>query len=103
MIPYVMLAVTKWGNGCLGTEEDGSTNWLTDRLEDKLIPGDAEEMRECLPMINLNELTYFGKWGVDWKEVELVHIRKKAFKKSMVKREQTDEETDVIIEEDNAQ
>ena len=103
-IPYLMLAVTERGNGCLGTEEDGTMNWLTDRLPDEMVPtAEAEAMCTRLPMIDLNELEYFGRWGVDWPEEVFVEISKKAFRKTNVKREQTDEETDVIIEDDDAQ
>ena len=102
-IPYVMLAVTKRGNGCLGADKDGATTWLTDRLPEAMVPGSAEVMRTSLPMIDLNELEYFGRWGVDWKEVDCVEISRKKFKKTTVKRQQTDEETDVVIEEDGAQ
>ena len=98
-----MLAVTKRGNGCLGADEDGATTWLSDRLPEAMVPGSADEMRSRLPMIDLNELQYFGKWGVDWKEDEYVEISRKKFERTMLQRMQTDEEADVIIEEDGAQ
>ena len=103
-IPYLMLAVTQRGNGCLGTEEDGTTNWLTDSLPEEKIPtAEAEAMRARLPMIDLNELEYFGRWGVDWPTKVSVEISERAFRKTNLQRVQTDEETDVIIEDDDAQ
>ena len=60
-------------------------------------------MRKRLPMIDLNELEYFGRWGVDWKEDEIVRVTKKIRKRSMLQRMQTDEQEDVVIEDDDAQ
>ena len=103
-IPYLLLAVTRWGNGCLGTEEDGTTNWLTDSLPEEMVPtAEAEAMRKRLPMIDLNELEYFGRWGVDWPTDVSIEISEKAFRRTYLKKVQTDEETDVIIEDDDAQ
>ena len=69
-----------------------------------MIPtAEAEAMRTRLPMIDLNELEYFGRWGVDWPTEVSVEISKRVFRKINLQRVQTDEETDVIIEDDDAQ
>ena len=99
-----MLAVTKRGNGCLGAEEDGTMNWLTDTLPDEMIPtAEAEAMRTRLLMIDLNKLQYFGRWGVDWPTEVSIEISEKVFRRTNLQRVQTDEGTDVIIEDDDAQ
>ena len=103
-IPYLMLAVTPRGNGCLGTEKDGTTSWLTDSVPEEKIPtAEAEAMRARLPMIDLNKLEYFGRWGVDWPTEVSIEISKKVFRRTNLQKVQTDEETDVIIEDDDAQ
>ena len=82
-----MLAVTRRGNGCLGTEEDGTTNWLTDSLPEEMIPtAEAEAMHTRLPMIDLNELEYFGRWGVDWPTEVSIEISKRRSERRISKR-----------------
>ena len=85
-IPYLILAVTKRKNGCLGTEKDGSTTWLSDCLPDELVPESAEEMRTHLPMIDLNELEYTLGNGVSTgKRLRVLKSRKRSSRRRRLK------------------
>ena len=59
LIPYVMLANTIRGNGCLGEDGNGTTRWLCmkkGQIPEEMLPEWIQQMHQSKKMIDLNEL-----------------------------------------------
>ena len=70
-----MLADTIRGNGCLGEDGNGTTRWLCTKkgqIPEETLPEWIQQMHQSKKMIDLNELRYFGKYGINYNIDELI-------------------------------
>ena len=68
-ILFVMLPDTKQGNGCLGEDSNGRMRWLCMKrgeVGEDTLPKWIQEMHKSNKMVDLNELRYFGKYGINY-------------------------------------
>ena len=104
-IPFVMLADTKRGNGCLGEDRDGRTRWLFTKREEvveEMLPKWIQEMHKSNKMVDLNELRYFGKYGINYDIInEFVGENSMFDEINFTKVSQTAEEDEVDVVQGN--
>ena len=101
LILYVMLADTKRGNGCLGEDGDDTTRWLCTKrgqIREDVLPNLIQQMHQSKKMIDLNELRFFGKYGINYDVNEFVEGNSMFDKTNYTKVSQTaeDDELDVV-------
>ena len=104
LIPYVMLADTIRGNGCLGEDGNGTTRWLCTKkgqIPEETLPEWIQQMHQSKKMIDLNELRYFGKYGINYGIDELIATNSMFDRINFTKVFQTEEDEEVDIVEGN--
>ena len=104
LIPYVMLADTIRGNGCLGEDGNGTTRWLCmkkGQIPKETLPEWIQQMHQSKKMIDLNELRYFGKYGINYDIDELIAGNSMFDRINFTKVLQTEEEEEVDVVEGN--
>ena len=75
LILYVMLADTKRGNSCLGEDGDNTTRWLCTKrgqIAHEMLPKWIQKMHQANKMVDLNELRFFRKYGINYNVDEFV-------------------------------
>ena len=100
LIPYLMLADTKRRNRYLGEDRDGRMRWLcTKRGEicEDTLPEWIQEMHQSKKMIDLNEMRYFGKYGINYDIDELIAKNSMFQESNFTKVLQTAEEEEVDV------
>ena len=103
LIPYVMLADTIRGNGCVCEDRNGTTRWLCTKrgkIPEESLPDWIQQMHKTKKMIDLNELRFFGKYGINYDVDELI-AENSMFNSSNfteVSLTDEDEEVDVVAE-----
>ena len=104
LIPYVMLADTIRGNGCLGEDGNGTTRWLCmkkGQIPEEMLPEWIQQMHQSKKMIDLNELRYFGKYGINYDIDELIAANSMFDRINFTKVLQTEEDEEVDVVEGN--
>ena len=103
-IPFVMLADTKRGNSWLGEDGDGRTRWLCTKMGEvveEMLPKWIKQMRKSKKMVDLNELRYFGKYGINYDINELIGENSMFDETNFTHVSQTAEEDDVDMVQGN--
>ena len=102
LIPYVMLADTKQGNGCLGEDGDDTTRWLCTKRgqtrEDALTSW-IQQMHQSKKMVDLNKLRFFGKYRINYDIDEFVEGNSMFNETNYTKVSQTAEDNEVDVVE----
>ena len=102
LIPYVMLADTKRGNGCLGEDGDDTTRWLCTKrgqIREDVLPSWIQQMHQSKKMVDLNELRFFGKYGINYDVDEFVEGNSMFDETNYTKVSQTAEDNEVDMVE----
>ena len=104
LIPYVMLADTKRGNGCLGEDGDDTTRWLCTKrgqIREDTLPSWIQQMHQSKKMVDLNELRFFRKYGINYNVDEFVEGNSMFGETNYTKVSQTAEDNEVdVVERD---
>ena len=106
LIPYVMLADTLRGNGCVCNDENGTTRWLCTKrgkIPEESLPEWIQKMYQMKKMIDLNELRYFGQYGINYDVDELIAENSMFNSSNFTKVLQTDEDEEVDVVEENGE
>ena len=96
-----MLADTIRGNGCLGEDENGRMRWLCTKkgqIPKEMLPEWIQQMHQSKKMIDLNELRYFGKYGINY-DIDKLIASNSMFNRinfTKVLQMEEDEEVDVV-------
>ena len=104
LIPYVMLADTIRGNGCVCKDRNGTTRWLCTRrgkLPEESLPDWIKQMHKTNKMIDLNELRFFGKYGINYDVDELIAENSMFDSSNFTKVSPTDEDEEVDMVAEN--
>ena len=102
LIPYVMLVDTKRLNGCLGEDGDDTTRWLcmkSGQIREDRLPNWIQKMHQSKKMVDLNELRFFGKYGINYNINEFVEGNSMFDKANYTKVSQTAEDNEVDVVE----
>ena len=106
LIPYVMLANTIRGNGCVCDDENGTTRWLCTKrgkIPEESLPEWIQKMHQTKKMIDLNELRYFGQYGINYDVDELIAENSMFDSSNFTKVLQMDEDEEVDVVEENGE
>ena len=95
-IPYTQITVTEKGDGCFANPEN-LTHWLSIEKFNEISNKSVLD-RKTLPMIDLNELKFWGEFGMHWKSGNKYEITEKIKQRSIVNGEKTDELLDVTVD-----
>ena len=106
LIPYVMLADTIRGNGCVCKDGNGTTRWLCTKrgeLPEESLPDWIKQMHKTKKMIDLNELRFFGKYGINYDVDELIAENSMFDSSNFTKVSPTDEDEEVDVVAENGE
>ena len=106
LIPYVMLADTVRGNGCVCDDGNGTTRWLCSKrgkIPEELLPDWIQQMHKTKKMIDLNELRFFGKYGINYDVDELIAENSMFDSSIFSKISPMDEDEEVDVVEENGE
>ena len=106
LIPYVMLANTIRGNGCVCDDGNGTTRWLCTKrgkIPEESVPDWIQQMHKTKKMIDLNELRFFGKYGINYDVDELIAENSMFDSSNFTKVSPTDEDEEVDVVEENGE
>ena len=98
------LANTIRGNGCLGEDGNGTMRWLCmkkGQIPKETLPEWIQQMHQSNKMIVLNELRYFGKYGINNDIDELIAANSMFDRINFTKVLQTEEDEEVDVVEGN--
>ena len=101
LIPYVMLADTIRGNGCVCDDGNGTTRWLCTKrgkIPEESLPDWIQQMHKTKKMIDLNELRFFGRIIYDVDELIAENSMFNSSNFTKVSLTDKDEEVDVVEE-----
>ena len=104
-IPYIMLADTERGNGCLGEDGDGKTRWLCTKrgeIGEDTLPEWIQKIHQSNKMVDLNELRFFGKYSINYDVDEFVPENSMFDKNNFTMVVQMAEEDEVKVVQGNA-
>ena len=106
LIPYVMLADTIRGNGCVCNDGNGTTRWLCTKrgkIPKESLPDWIQQMHKTKKMIDLNELRFFGKYRINYNVDELIAENSMFDSSNFTKVSPTDEDEEVDVAEENGE
>ena len=106
LIPYVMLADTIRGNGCVCDDGNGTTRWLCTKrgkIPEESLPDWIQQMHKTKKMIDLNELRFFGKYGINYDVDELIAENSMFDSSNFTIVSTTDEDQEVDVVEENGE
>ena len=106
LIPYVMLADTIRGNGCVCDDRNGMMRWLCSKrakIPKESLPDWIQQMHKTKKMIDLNELRFFGKYGINYDVDELIAENSMFDSSNFTKVSATDEDEEVDVVEENGE
>ena len=99
-----MLADTIRGNGCLGEDGNGTTRRLCTKkgqIPEEMLQEWVQQMHQSKKMIDLNELRYFGKYGINYDIDELIAVNSMFNRINFTKVLQMEEDEQVDVVEGN--
>ena len=106
LIPYVMLADTIRGNGCVCDDGNGTTRWLCSKrgkIPEESLPDWIQQMHKTKKMIDLNELRFFSKYRINYNVDELIAENSIFDSSNFTKVSPTDEDEEVDVVEENGE
>ena len=106
LIPYVMLADTIRGNGCVCDDGNGTMRWLCSKrgkIPEESLPDWIQQMHKTKKMIDLNELRFFGKYGINYDVDELIAENSMFDSSNFTKISPMDEDEEVDVVEENGE
>ena len=106
LIPYVMLANTIRGNGYVCDNGNGTTRWLCSKrgkIPEESLPDWIQQLHKTKKMIDLNELRFFGKYGINYDVDELIAGNSMFDSSNFTKVSPTDEDEEVDVVEENGE
>ena len=106
LIPYVMLADTIRRNGCVCEDGNGTTRWLCTKrgkIPEESLPDWIQQMHKTKKMIDLNELRFFSKYGINYDVDELIAENSMFDSSNFTKVSLTDEDEEVDVVAENGE